>query len=223
VTQALRCVVFDLDDTLYLERDYVRSGFASVGHHVLAAFGVEGFQTAAWEEFEAGHRGDIFNRALERFGLDSGKEIIEELVELYRTHLPDIQLQPDAASCLEALNGRVKVGLISDGPLASQRAKVEALDISDRLDGAILTAEMGSDFGKPHPRAFEEMERMLETRGSECVYVADNPAKDFSGPKSLGWRTVRVRRPLGLYSFAASGDDVDAEVAALQTDSNVMG
>ena len=25
------CVVFDIDDTLYLERDYVLSGFAAVG------------------------------------------------------------------------------------------------------------------------------------------------------------------------------------------------
>jgi putative hydrolase of the HAD superfamily len=214
-------VVFDLDDTLYLERDYVRSGFAAVGHYAQAVFGVEGFQAAAWEEFEAGHRGDIFNRAMKHFDLvwgelDRAQEIIDEFVEVYRTHLPSIQLQPDAESCLDSLVGRVKIGLISDGPLASQQAKVEVLHLSDRLDGAILTASLGPGFGKPNPHAFEEMERILEVGGDECVYVADNPAKDFAGPKFLGWQTLRIRRPLGLYSAAASGDDVDTEVAELE-------
>jgi putative hydrolase of the HAD superfamily len=45
--------------------------------------------------------------------------------------------------------------------------------------------------------------------------VADNPAKDFAGPRSRGWRTVRVRREGSLHAAVASGDDVDAEINGL--------
>jgi putative hydrolase of the HAD superfamily len=47
------------------------------------------------------------------------------------------------------------------------------------------------------------------------VYVADNPIKDFAGPRRLGWRTVRIRRPGGLHADLPSGDDVEQEIASL--------
>ena len=215
MSDRLRCIVFDLDDTLYLERDYVRSGFAAVGAYVRDTLEVEGFQDLAWEEFEAGARGDIFDRVLQRLGIGAGSDLVQELVNAYRSHEPDICLQPDAAECIGQLVGRVKLGLITDGPLASQRAKVHALEIDQEFDEIIFTAELGPGFGKPHPRAFAEMQRRLNSEASECIYVADNPAKDFVGPNLLGWKTVRVRRPEGLYSLEDSGEDVDTEILRL--------
>ena len=55
-------VVFDLDDTLYLERDYVRSGFRAVDAW-LASRGILGFFGEAWANFENGLRGKAFDRA----------------------------------------------------------------------------------------------------------------------------------------------------------------
>jgi putative hydrolase of the HAD superfamily len=70
------CVVFDADDTLYLEREYVRSGFRAVGGWVHAALGVSSFYKAARRHFEAGRRGDIFNVALEGLGISPSEELI---------------------------------------------------------------------------------------------------------------------------------------------------
>ena len=39
----VRCVAFDLDDTLYLERDYVRSGFWAVGRWIESHVAVTDF------------------------------------------------------------------------------------------------------------------------------------------------------------------------------------
>ena len=61
-------VAFDLDDTLYPEREFVQSGFTAVAQH-LADAGVidaESFFNAATSLFVAGARGNIFNLALER-------------------------------------------------------------------------------------------------------------------------------------------------------------
>lgn len=176
-----------------------------------AQTGVEGFFEIAWEEFEAGRRGDIFDRTLERLEAQPRDCSIPELVEVYRNHKPSISLAIDAKNCLDKLHGEVALALITDGPLASQQAKTEALGLDEWIGRWVFTAELGSGFGKPHPRAFEIVEDWSGYEGNACLYMADNPRKDFAGPKSLGWKTVRIRRSRGIYSHDESGKDVDVE------------
>jgi len=88
--------------------------------------------------------------------------------------------------------------------LAMQQRKMAALGLATRLDQIILTDEWGPQYWKPHPRAFELVEQTCGCRGPACVYLADNPAKDFVAPRGLGWRTIRVRRARGVYATAES-------------------
>ena len=57
-------VVFDLDDTLYLERDYVKSGFRAVAKTAVKHTGTSADEAFnfLWNEFTAGVRGSSFNR-----------------------------------------------------------------------------------------------------------------------------------------------------------------
>ncbi len=206
-----RCVVFDLDDTLYLERDYVRSGFRAVGEWVRERWGEPRFSELAWRHFLEGVRGTIFNRALEDLGLPADPEVISEAVRVYREHVPDIALLPDARECLQRLRGRFFLGVITDGPLVSQRRKAEALGLPRLVDHILYTAELGEGFGKPHPRAFEEMQRRAGVRGERCVYIADNPRKDFIAPRQLGWGAIRIVREGGIYAGVESPEGQDAE------------
>jgi putative hydrolase of the HAD superfamily len=104
---------------------------------------------------------------------------------------------------------------VTDGPSVSQRAKIAALELSAYVDRAVVTSELGPDAGKPDPRAFALLQGEAGCTGAECCYVADNPAKDFGGPRSLGWRTVRLRRVDALHAAAPSGPDVDCEIVTL--------
>lgn len=194
-----RCVVFDLDDTLYLEREYVRSGFRIVSEWMVRHHGVRGFDAKAWNLFAEGHRGDIFNRALICAGIVDSEHIVQQLVSVYRAHVPEIRLLPDAEELLHRLKGLVFLALITDGPLESQRAKIDALRLGGMFDEIIITDEWGPEFSKPHPRSFQHVQQKLNVSGPECAYIADNPAKDFITPKALDWTTIRVRRPLGLH------------------------
>ena len=211
----LGCVAFDLDDTLYLERDYVRSGFRATGEWAARHLGVEGFDERAWRAFDAGVRGNVFDHVLAEYGLGPDSEVVADLVRVYRTHDPAIRLLRDAACALEELSGGVALACVSDGPVESQRAKARALNTPCWATATILTAELGEGFGKPHSRAFAEVERFTDTHGAECAYVADNPNKDFGGPRQLGWRTVRVCRPGSLHAAVPSGPDVDFELETL--------
>ena len=214
---AIRCVVFDLDDTLYLERDYVRSGFAAVAAWARSELGVPGLLEAAWAAFERGTRHTVFNEVLLDAGVEPTKARIDALVAQYRRHVPSIDLLPDARACLETLSGRVTMAAISDGPIESQQAKVGALGLTRWLDPIVLTAELGPGIQKPHPRAYELVQARAGCLPQECAYVGDNPTKDFAAPASLGWRTVRVRRLMGLHTHLTSGREVEAEIPDLST------
>jgi putative hydrolase of the HAD superfamily len=205
----VECLVLDMDDTLFLERDYVRSGFQHVGRVLEQRHGVEGFLDVAWKEFESGRRGDIFDVALTRLGCAMNPGLIGELVESYRTHAPEITLLPDATAFL---SGHRCAAVITDGPVDSQRRKADKLGLPAQVNHVILTAAYGQAFHKPSPAAFDMVQRLCGVAAARCCYVGDNPAKDFRGPKSLGWQTVRIRRPQGLHHHVASDADVDLEI-----------
>jgi putative hydrolase of the HAD superfamily len=214
VRKGIACVVFDIDDTLYLEREYVRSGLAEVGAWVDEEFGLVGFFERCWDAFSSGVRGQIFDFALAAYeDVDPG--LVGRLVERYRAHPPAISLLPDADDALLRLSQPYRLAALSDGPLVSQRAKVRALGLVGRLDPIILTDDLGAGHGKPDLEGFHKIEDRVGCAGSACCYVADNPSKDFAGPAELGWWTIRVRRAEGLHHDDASGPDVDLEVSDL--------
>jgi putative hydrolase of the HAD superfamily len=191
------CVVFDIDDTLYLERDYVRSGFDAVGRWAAKWIQIDDFGERCWRRFTAGRRGSIFDEVLIESGKKPNPELVSALVEVYRTHTPVIALAADAAEALEAISRFASIAVISDGPAVSQSRKADALGL-DRFAAPIILTEMfGAEFRKPHPRAFELVSQCRPA--GVYAYIADNPLKDFAAPKQLGWITVRLRRPGGLH------------------------
>lgn len=210
----MKLVVLDLDDTLYLERDYVRSGFRAVAEHVERTYEVENPFDWLWDQFESGTRGQTFDLLAEKLGLPDGAVV--ELVRVYRDHNPDICLEPDALEFLEQRHGVVPLALITDGYGPGQRRKINALGIEHYFDDIIVTGELGEDWPKPSSRSFAYLQHKHGVAPEECIYIADNPAKDFAGPESQGWSWVRVRRNGGLHSeISVSSAGAVAEVLTL--------
>jgi len=232
---AISLVAFDLDDTLYPERAFVRSGFRVASDYLVREGLVDRPLLGDFEAaFDAGARGDVFDRVLRAAGVEAADALVRTLVEVYRTHRsrhgsvrPDIRLYADADRALERLAGQGRrLGLISDGPLAAQSAKVQALGLDARLDAVTLTDAWGPEFWKPHPRAFVEMADRFGADLGACLYVADNPEKDFDGPAAAGWRpSVWVRRRDGVYRDAAPPQErlLSATVGNLDGLAEVLG
>jgi putative hydrolase of the HAD superfamily len=197
----IRGVVFDVDDTLYLERDYVRSGF----QHVARIAGSGDAEVAAlghwlWSAYEAGIRGDTFDRMLVAFPDVAERHSVPDLVAAYRRHEPAIRLMAGTADVLDGLAARgLRLGVLTDGPVESQSAKARALALDRWFDPIVLTAVLGPSAHKPGTMGFAAIAAAWSLQAEELVYVGDNPLKDFAGPRSLGWRTVRLRGPDQLH------------------------
>jgi len=118
----LRAVIFDLDDTLYPERDYVLSGFRAVAQWAQRELGVcyeEGY-TRFERLYGEGVRGTTFNQWLREAGFPE-EPWVAEMVRVYRCHQPDIQPFECVPALLERLGQRYDLGLISDGYLQVQQ------------------------------------------------------------------------------------------------------
>lgn len=213
-----RVVVFDLDDTLYLERDFVRSGFEAVDRWLTARFGARDFFERAWQLFVAGRRGDVFDQVLPRLGLEAEPQLIRQLVAVYRDHQPALRLEPAAEDLLASLSDRCPLAILTDGYHATQRRKVVALRLEERCRPIVCTDAWGRAHWKPDPKGFVHIQNALGLPPERCTYIGDNPHKDFRAPKALGWRTIRVRHPEGEHAAAepaTPGDAADRTITSL--------
>ena len=91
-------VVFDLDDTIYYEQDYVFSGFQAIGEYLKIHFGYDQVYQKLYRFFLAGLP-DPIEKICEELNLT----IKEQLVDIMRTSPPKIALRPGVMSLLEYL------------------------------------------------------------------------------------------------------------------------
>ncbi len=193
-----QAVVFDLDDTLYPERDYVLSGFRAVAHWMEAQSGVHAERGYAelYTLYEQGVRGDTFNRWLAQHQLDIS---IADLVTLYRAHIPVIETFPAVSNLLNTLSRHYKLGLLSDGYLVVQQHKLSALGLSEYFDAIVFSDSLGRDAWKPSPQPYQVALQQLQIAPDQAVYVGDNPLKDFLGARRAGMKSIWYHRPEGEY------------------------
>ena len=206
-------VVFDLDDTLYDEVDYCRSGFTASAEFVA---NLPGAPTAKrifdcfWKQFTAGNHTKTFNAALEELGIDYDDKLIGELVKVYRNHVPKITLPADSRDVLYRLSGRYILGLLTDGFLPAQQLKVQAMGLEKYFKCIIYTEQLGRNCWKPSPAGFEKLMQDLNAEPETICCVADNQMKDFIAPNRLGFVTVQIIRPARLHSESSQEPDSEA-------------
>ncbi len=193
----IKAVVFDLDDTLCPEIEYVKSGFRAIAN----AFGDEQLYEKLYNLFQD-DKANVYQRA--GFGYEQCKKCID----IYRNHIPDINLKQDVIDTLKTLKYYgYKLGIITDGRPEGQRNKINALGLDKCMDYIIITDELGGiKYRKPNPKAFEIMRKVFNVEFDEMVYVGDNPEKDFFIGSIYPIMTIRVMSK-GIYD---SGDYLDS-------------
>lgn len=201
-------VIFDLDDTLYKELDFVYGAFKEVCNYLSKEHNKDVHQLYkdTIEILKDYGRGKIFNMLCEKYEI---KEDISFLVKIYREAKPSLKLYEDAEYLLNKLKcknsqffikkGQVpyNLGIITDGKASVQWNKIKALNLEDRVDKIVVTDDYGLEFWKPNEFAYIEMIKYFNCKPEECIYVGDNPNKDFIGARKIGMCTVRIIREVG--------------------------
>lgn len=211
----LRAILFDLDDTLYEERQFFQSGFLAVAE-LLQQRGIgQCMPTVELLEHFHYHEGrdGVFQKLCVSLAFPS--DWIPELVTVFRAHRPNIQLANDVTEVLPRLRKSHKLGCVTDGWASVQRTKLEVLGVNSFLDAVVVADDYGRDRWKPHPFPFQRCCELLGSPPEQSVFVGDNPHRDIQGARNAGLRSVRIRRP-GAYfecmDFCAAESNADFEV-----------
>ena len=174
-------IVFDLDDTLYNELDYLKSAYKAI-----ALFLDRSDWKLLYSKMFSLYRSKI---NVFEFVANAYNTEIQILIELYRDHLPEIQLFDGVLKVFDSIKAKNgKIGIITDGRSNAQRAKLKSLGILNYIDSIIVSDEIGSE--KPNVANFRAIENSLS--GTTYYYIADNLKKDFIAPNKLGWKSVAL-------------------------------
>ena len=189
-------IVFYLYDTLYSEKEYVKSGY----HQIAKRFPeIKDMYEKLWSAFLSGEK--AIDSVLIKEGIFSLK-VQSECLNIYRNQKPDIQPYPGIKEMLfHLIKNGYQLGMITDGRPKSQKLKIEALDIKKFFKKIVITDELGGvEFRKPNKAAFLKMREYFDCPFSLMVYIGDNKAKDFVAPEQLGMGTIYFKNRDGIYA-----------------------
>ena len=175
------CFVFDLDDTLFKEIDFLKSAYRHIAEQLESEIG-KNIYSEMIDMRAAGL--SVFDEIKNKYSFG---ESIKDLVFEYRFHAPQINLSVGALDLLNDLKKRKStIGLITDGRSKSQRNKLKALDIEHFFNHILISEEFGSE--KPDARNFQLYMEKFEAK--QYIYIGDNFKKDFVTPNKLGWLSI---------------------------------
>lgn len=186
MTQKPKVVVFDLDDTLYKEIDFLKSAYQEIADYFRDTYGIYGIWGEMLKYYE--EKKDVFQEIIDFY-----KRPVEKgfLLDMYRIHKPNICLDVETKHVLDALHNmrNCEISIITDGRRVTQWNKIEALGL-DMYQKEDLDFFISEEHGhsKPDPYAYKLIETFYPKYS--YVYVGDNPEKDFKAPNELGWETI---------------------------------
>lgn len=188
-----KLVIFDLDDTLILEREYVISGLIAVSKYFSKKYSQDLSDVSNFllRTFESNGRTSIFNKLLYKYSIDDKQEIILDLVNCYRNHHPTIQLPKKNKEILISLRkSGLKLAIVTDGLEVMQRNKVNALGLNQLVDTVIYCWSISAP--KPDSMGFKTAMNELSCTAEQTIIIGDNPEHDIIPAVTLGVDCLRV-------------------------------
>jgi len=201
----IRCVIFDLDDTLY---DCLGQRVRVTHRYAAQAMVEAGLKADAEEVYRArmrAFRTDPMLRYIDaevtrHFGAENPEEISRIAREAYfNCPVGKLMLFPGSLPLLRFLAKRgVRNFIVSFGEPRIQHAKVKSLGL-DREPSVekIYFADRNNVLTKE--AAFRKIQKRTKLMSSEILIVGDRPAREIRAGRELGMHTVRLHH--GEFKF----------------------
>jgi len=207
-------VLFDLDDTLFAHREAVEQGVLATLAAMERPPGApdETAEQARWRELEELHyhrylAGELDYQGQRRarvrafltpYGVELDDRDAEAWFEEYsRRYRAAFRLHDDALPCLDDLARHgLRFGVITNGDLAFQTAKLHALGIADRFEHVVTSGELG--VAKPDRRIFVAAARRFGVRPDACAYIGDRLRTDALGATQAEMLGIWLDRGTGV-------------------------
>jgi len=201
----LRCVIFDIDSTLYTHPEYAHEQVDAQIRHYAALRGMSAdeargqiadFRTR--HESERGEKISLGN-AMTHFGVPIEESVRwrETLVEPARFLSRDTRLR----ETLLSLGKRFSLRAVTNNPVITARKTLVALGVDDLFPHLVGLDTTG--FSKPHERPFAMAAESAGAAYGECLSVGDRYDIDVALPLEMGMGGILVDGVEDVYRLEA--------------------
>lgn len=203
----IKCVIFDLDDTLYPEWSYIKQGFLAVSERLYKDFNLQTRYSShdiyeVLKDIYTNHtRVKIFNH-LHRFIPEieiNESYIVDELVPTFRFSNKTLECYPDVKPTLDTLTGKVKIGMVTNGNAQVQNSKIDLLKIRKYFDRIEISGDYSEDKAKPSTFMLLKILDIFQVKPHDVIYVGNDPATDRCS-MDIGCNFLRIIRKNSIKS-----------------------
>lgn len=206
--KGIRCVFFDVDDTLYSQFDltccalkevltlpehfpYI-DAYRRIGYYS-GKLSAEGdlLQASPQGERASRMREERFIQGLAEFGIPICPEQGTRIQQAYSRLQGEMRLSAGAGELLASLNELgMTVGIITNGNEEHQQDKLRTLGLNRYVPEERMIISSAVGFTKPDPRIFQFANARTGMKAQDSLYVGDSWPKDISGASAAGWHTI---------------------------------
>ena len=203
-------IIFDLDETLYQEKNFVISGFFEVSDFLYEKLCLNKKKTILYllKTFNKYGRKKIFDKLLKEKNVYN-KSLLKKVISKYRAHEPNISLTSINYKFLKKLSNKYNLYLVTDGNKIVQRNKIKSLKISSLFKKIFITHQYGTINSKPSIYCFKKIKELENCFWKELIYIGDDPIKDFVNLNKKGVITARLM--LGRFAKRKVSKKYDAK------------
>lgn len=193
-----KAVLIDIDDTLF---DFRESSYLAL-RDAFAHFGVdfsreefpsyEVCNNYFWQAYERGEveKDEIFPGRFKMFFERKGLDIDPEAMN--RLYLDGLAMgyafMPHCRELLQALHGRYKVFVITNGDTFAQESRIRRSGLSQYFDQVFISEQMGCK--KPEKIFFDKVFQIIGQEYRDCsLVVGDSLTSDMQGGRNAGLPT----------------------------------
>ena len=116
-----------------------------------------------------------------------GDLVSEHGFEVFFDARQQVEFFDDVMPCLEHLQQRFRLGVISNG-----NASVDHVGLGHLIEHSVGASDL--QVAKPDPKIFEALAERFDAPLHEIVYVGDHPEYDVVGPREAGLHAIWLNR-----------------------------
>ncbi|MDW8301631.1 MAG: HAD-IA family hydrolase [Bacteroidia bacterium] len=202
-------IVFDLDDTLISNKDFIIERCKILYSQLPGLFGdYLKYLTNVSLLLNEGYAPYLIDKLCDLYTLSSIKE---DILKVYRNCFPDkVTVYADVEPTLYTLKANdFKLFVLTDNPVVTQKIKWNLFPLKDIFDDVIFTDELG--VSKPDSRCFSIISQNHSIAPEELIMVGDNQIRDIVGAIHAGYHSAFhiIRDDAMITSYAMAYSTVD--------------
>ena len=187
-------VIFDLDNTLYPENEFLFPAYKAIARLVSDKDGVNAADAENFliNNFLKEGRRNLFDRFISEFGLKNSG--LNDFLKTLRSHKSEtkIKLTPQLSKILEAcIEKNIKVAVVTNGNPEQQRNKIDSIEWKGMLPELFIVYADETE-RKPSPKPLQIVLKKFETSGVNALFIGDDKV-DESAANAAGIRFLHAQ------------------------------